>query len=75
MGAENRIDSLGEEGCHSLGKMLKALFGTPFGTGALTTLRTLILPRPSQGWLTWVRWQCQEVKPHATSTISVTAEP
>jgi len=42
MGEENRIEDLGQKGYRSLGKMFKALFGIPFGPGALPTLRPLM---------------------------------
>jgi len=38
MGEENRIKDLGQEGYRSLGKTLRALFGIPFGPGALPNL-------------------------------------
>jgi len=42
MGAENRIDDLGQEGKHSLGKMLQGPFRDTIRFGALQILRPLM---------------------------------
>jgi hypothetical protein len=70
MGAENRIENVGEEGYRTLGRCFKTLFGIPLGPKALLTLRPCWLPEPHQGWLNWVRWQGSGSKtsaPHETS--------
>jgi hypothetical protein len=42
MGEEDRIENLDKEGYFRCGRFFKALFGIPFGPGALLTLRPLM---------------------------------